>query len=88
MHACAVTVRELAVRPDYYRTILRLEDDGITALDWFRWRECRTQLPDAAPVLLVAHSMAGTPSTSLHMRVVPHSVCDSNLWLVTGMLSP
>ena len=57
--ACTVTVRAWAKRPGYHRSIVRLEDDGIIALDWFRWRECSAELPDNAPVLLIAHAITG-----------------------------
>lgn len=52
----------------YHRMLVRLPDEGIIGLDWYKWQECK-RLPSTAPVLLVLHGITGV------LKCPPRSVC-------------
>ena len=53
------TLQNWSVNPQYHRTFLTLQDDGVIALDWFKWDNCKTRSL-SAPIVLVLHAITGT----------------------------
>lgn len=38
---------------------MRLADEGVIGLDWYKGKECKQRLPSTAPVLLIMHGITG-----------------------------
>lgn len=65
---CTV-LRKHTVRARFSRQLLRGRDGGTVGLDWFRDCQHSSNIPAAAPIVLVLHGLAGAaPALVWHAR--------------------
>jgi len=73
-------VPEAAIRgwgnPNYYRMLVRLQDDGIIGLAWYKWQSCK-RLPVTAPVLLVMHGITGPYKSLFQLSLCQILMCQT-----------